>query len=39
MSRLERIGFILFMALCFAFLASVLIMVGIISTGELLLSQ
>ena len=39
MSRLEQAGFALFIATCLAFIAAVLIMVGIISTGELLLSQ
>ena len=39
MSRLERIGFTLFVVLCLAFLAAVLLMVGAIATNELRLNQ
>jgi len=39
MSTCERIGFCLFVGLCLAFLAGVLLMVGTISTNELRLNQ
>ena len=39
MSRMERIGFVVFLAVCLGFIASVFFMVGCISTNELRLNQ
>ena len=39
MSRLEKIGFTLFLAVCLGFIAAVFFMVGTISTHELRLNQ
>ena len=39
MSRLERIGFWLFMGLCFAFIIAVFIILDLIAAAELRLSQ
>ena len=39
MTRLEKIGFGLFLTVCFAFLLAVLFMVGFISAEELRLNQ
>lgn len=39
MSRLERIAFTLFLAVCLAFIAGALCMVEIIATNELRLNQ
>jgi len=39
MSRLEHIAFILFLAVCIAFIATALCMVEVIATNELRLNQ
>lgn len=39
MSRLEKIGFFVFLAICLGFIAAVFFMVGTISTNELRLNQ
>jgi hypothetical protein len=39
MSRLEQVGFALFIATCLAFIAGALCMVEIIATNELRLNQ
>jgi len=39
MTRLEKIGMAIFLAVCFAFLLGVLFMVGFISAEELRLNQ